>query len=57
MRCPACGHTFGAEDKNKNRRVCFRCKRPILRHEKYIFVKSRIRHRSCTNPTAYQMDD
>lgn len=48
--CPTCRRPFGT----KARRVCDVCKKPILRHHKWTFEGSRVRHRFCEDPEAYQ---
>ena len=51
QRCPTCHRPW---DANKTAgRVCARCKRQILRGEKYRFIGSRVEHRDCDNPDSY----
>lgn len=49
VTCPNCSHTFGTG----GRRICYLCKKPILRRHKWVFVGSRVRHRLCDDPNFY----
>jgi predicted amidophosphoribosyltransferase len=49
--CPTCLRPYKPNDQD--RRVCAKCGNPILKHDKYRFVKSAVEHRNCDNPTAY----
>lgn len=46
--CPTCGQTVERSGK-----VCALCHMPILRHHKFVFEGSTVRHRVCTEPEAY----
>lgn len=48
-RCPTCKQPISASPG----RVCSECSFPILRHHKFYFVESRVRHRNCADPTSY----
>lgn len=49
--CPTCLRPYKPADKD--RRVCSKCKQPILRHHKFRFVKSVVEHRNCDDPLSY----
>ncbi len=46
LLCPTCGQRL----PGSQRRVCGLCQRPILRHEKYCYEGSMVRHRDCADP-------
>jgi len=49
--CPTCHRPFGPAP----RRVCFKCKRPIGKRDKWLFTgDGHIEHRNCKNPENYQ---
>lgn len=43
--CPTCG-----QNVEPSRRVCAICHFPILRHHKFVFEGSSVRHRVCAEP-------
>jgi hypothetical protein len=50
-RCPTCNRPWKGQPTNA--RVCYLCEKPILKHHKYTFDKSQIRHRVCDQPASY----
>lgn len=51
VRCGTCGQRVPLPVVAV--RICYVCKRQIIRHDKWVFDKSRIRHRHCDNPDDY----
>lgn len=47
--CPACGQKL----PETVRRACAVCGKPLLRHHKFYFEGSTVRHHDCAEPTAY----
>ena len=35
------------------KRICIKCKKPIIKHHKYIFTDNGPQHRNCNNPKSY----
>lgn len=54
-RCPTCGQRTPLPVVAV--RICFKCGRQIVRHDKWVFEGSRIRHRHCDNPGDYYPPD
>lgn len=53
--CPTCLRPFKPEDRD--RRICRRCRQPILKHHKFRFVKSQVEHRNCADPKSYKTEE
>jgi ssDNA-binding Zn-finger/Zn-ribbon topoisomerase 1 len=53
-RCPTCNQSWPGKS---SRRVCSECGGPILRHHKFIFDGSKVRHRVCGDPTSYSENE
>lgn len=51
--CPNCGQPW---PEKKKRRVCGDCRKPILRHHKFYFDGSSVRHHCCDAPTFYRKE-
>lgn len=53
--CPTCGRPI--PEPNRPKKVCWRCRRPIGRHDKWIFDDdSRPVHRNCEDPRGYPQE-
>ena len=48
--CPTCNRPFGGKQ-----RICFACRRPILKNHKWHTVGCYIEHDDCQNPTMRQL--
>lgn len=47
--CPTCGRPWPPAEK----RVCGECHLPILKHHKFSFHGSVVKHRDCSQPDSY----